>query len=84
MIRLMASESNPRPDPGVEDPARQEGHPSSVEVPGDGEPSLDGAFSSSGVDLTVIRWMLKRTPEERLQAAQQVIDAAWALRGDEA
>ena len=44
------------------------------------EPDLEGAFSEDGVDLTLIRWMLRQTPTERLRAAQQLIDAAWALR----
>ena len=51
---------------------------------GEPELTLDGAFSADGVDLTVIRWMLSPTPTERLQAAQQLIDAASALRGGEA
>ena len=84
MIRVMASEYNPRPDPASADQARSGERPSSLEPSDGGEPTLEGAFSPDGVDLTVIRWMLKRTPEERLQAAQQLIDAAWALRGDEA
>jgi hypothetical protein len=46
------------------------------------EPDLEGAFSDDGVDLTLIRWMLRRTPTERLQAAQDLIDATWALRAD--
>lgn len=46
----------------------------------DGEPTLDGTSSPDGVDLTVIRWMLERTPTERLQAVQDLIDAAAALR----
>jgi hypothetical protein len=46
----------------------------------DEEPTTDGAFSEDGVDLTVIRWMLDLTPTERLQAAQDLIDAASALR----
>ena len=51
---------------------------------GSQEPTLEGAFSSEGVDVTVIRWMLRKTPTERLEAAQDLIDAAWALRtGDE-
>jgi hypothetical protein len=48
------------------------------------EPTLEGAFSAEGVDLTVIRWMLELTPTERLQAVQDLIDAASALRaGDD-
>jgi hypothetical protein len=44
-----------------------------------GEPTLEGAFSDDGVDLTLIRWMLKLTPTERLRAAQDLIDAASAI-----
>ena len=43
---------------------------------------MEGAFSDDGVDLTMIRWMLRRTPIERMQAAQELIDATWALRND--
>ena len=46
------------------------------------ELGLERAFSDDGVDLTLIRWMLRRTPTERLQAAQDLIDATWALRTD--
>ena len=46
------------------------------------EPDLEGAFSDDGVDLTLIQWMLRHTPTERLQAAQDLIDATWALRTD--
>ncbi len=46
------------------------------------EPTLEGAFSDDGVDLTLIRWMLQRSPTERLQAAQDLIDATWALRSE--
>lgn len=48
---------------------------------GDREPTLQGAFDDDGLDLTVIRWMLAMTPTERLRAAQDLIDAARALRG---
>jgi len=44
------------------------------------EPTTDGAFSIEGVDLTVIRWMLDKSPTERLQSAQDLIDGAWALK----
>ncbi len=83
MIREMPSESELRPDSAIEDAARPGGHAASVEAVEVGEPTLKGAFSPEGVDLTVIRWMLRRTPAQRLAAAQQFIDAAWALRGDE-
>jgi len=44
------------------------------------EPTLEGAFAADGVDLTLIRWMLEKSPTERLLAAQKLIDATWALR----
>ena len=41
--------------------------------------------SSSGVDESLIQWMLELSPEERLQAAQDMIDTVWLLReADEA
>lgn len=46
------------------------------------EPSVDGAFSDDGVDLTLIRWMLEQSPTERLQAAQDLIDATWQPRAE--
>jgi hypothetical protein len=46
----------------------------------DGEPTVEGAFSPDGVDLTLIQWMLDLTPEERLQAAQSMIDLVGAAR----
>jgi len=52
--------------------------PASLE---DGAPNAERPFSEDGVDLTLIRWMLGLTPTERLQAAQDMIDTAWALRG---
>jgi hypothetical protein len=50
-------------------------------LPSAAEPDLEGAFSDDGVDLTLIRWMLRQSPTERLRAAQQLIDTAWVLRG---
>ncbi len=44
------------------------------------EPTVEGAFANDGVDLTLIRWMLQRSPTERLRAAQALIDATWVLR----
>lgn len=69
---------------GPEDAGRAAREPLPEGPSGAGEPTLEGAFAADGVDLTVIRWMLERTPEERLEAAQQLIDAAWALRRDQA
>ena len=48
--------------------------------PADDEPTIEGAFSDDGVDLTLIRWMLRLTPTQRLQSAQALINAASALR----
>ena len=44
------------------------------------EPTLEGVFSDDGVDLTLIRWMLRLSPTDRLRSTQSLIDAAWALR----
>ncbi len=41
---------------------------------------LGGAFADDGVDLTLILWMLQLSPAERLQAAQDMVDAVWELR----
>ena len=38
------------------------------------------AFSSDGVDLTLIRWMLSLTPQERLQVLQNNVNALMRLR----
>jgi len=40
------------------------------------------AYSESGVDLTLIRWMLSLTPAERLQTLQQTIRSILRLKGD--
>ena len=39
-------------------------------------------YSESGVDLTLIRWMLSLTPAERLQMLQQTIRSILRLKGD--
>lgn len=71
---ILTEMSRPVPPPAVGKPTHSQS-----------EPSLEGAFSPEGVDLTVIRWMLARTPTERLQTVQDLLDAAWALRAaDEA
>ena len=46
------------------------------------EPTLEGAFSDDGVERTLMRWMLQKSPIERLRAAQDLIDATWQLRSD--
>lgn len=40
----------------------------------------EATHSEDGVDLTLIRWMLRLTPTERLQAAQEMVDTVEALR----
>ena len=45
--------------------------------------SEDGPlYSESGVDLTLIRWMLSLTPAERLQMLQQTIHSIMRLKRD--
>ncbi len=44
----------------------------------DGEPTVSSG--EDGIDLSLISWMLELTPEERLRAAQDMIDTVWALR----
>lgn len=41
-------------------------------------------YSPDGVDLTLIRWMLSLTPQERLSVLQDHIDAIRRIRGDDA
>ena len=39
-------------------------------------------YSASGVDLTLIRWMLSLTPAERLQMLQDTVDSLFTLRAN--
>jgi len=39
------------------------------------------AYSEDGVDLTLIRWMLSRTPAQRLEFLEQRINDILAIRG---
>ena len=41
----------------------------------------ESPYDSSGVDVTLIRWMLDMTPAERLQVLQSFVDATWNARG---
>ena len=41
----------------------------------------DPAYAEDGVDLTLIRWMLSLTPEERLWVLQERQNAIEAVRG---
>ena len=48
------------------------------------EPELEGTespYDRSGVDLTLIRWMLDMTPAQRLEALQAFVDSVWQVRG---
>jgi hypothetical protein len=45
-----------------------------------GFPESLPAFSEDGVDLTLIRWMLSLTVEERLQLLEDHAAFAWELR----
>jgi hypothetical protein len=46
--------------------------------PDEPAPALD--YSEDGVDLTVIRWMLSLTPQERLQFLQERISDISVIR----
>jgi hypothetical protein len=42
------------------------------------------SYGADGVDVTLIRWMLSMTPEERLQVLQQSIGSILRMQGDKA
>lgn len=44
------------------------------------EEPLEPDVSPDGVDLSLIRWMLSLSPLERLEALQDFVDGALALR----
>ena len=64
-------------------PAQEPGKEAELPTTPSREPTLEGAFAPDGVDLTVIRWMLSRSPTERLQAVQDLVDLSGALSGHE-
>ncbi|HEX3685286.1 MAG TPA: hypothetical protein VHU83_22320 [Bryobacteraceae bacterium] len=45
-----------------------------------GAPAPLPDYSEDGVDLTLVRWMLSRTPAERLQLLEEWVDDVVALR----
>ena len=50
----------------------------------EGEPTEgEATHSPDGVDLTLIRWMLSLTPEERLEVLQANVWSILRLRGEE-
>jgi len=48
--------------------------------PDGAEPDEGPAYSEDGVDLTLIRWMLSLTPEERLRVLQERLNAIEVVR----
>jgi hypothetical protein len=47
-------------------------------------PHEEPTHSPDGVDLTLIRWMLSLTPEERLEVLQSNVLSILRLRGEQA
>lgn len=61
-----------------------------VTRPGRRNPSMkrtktdgEATHSPDGVDLTLIRWMLSLTPEERLEVLRANVSSILRLRGEE-
>ncbi len=57
----------------------------STDRPGSSEATLRGAnvgeiYDANGVDRTLVRWMLRQSPAQRLAYAQGVIDLAESAR----
>jgi len=50
-------------------------------LPPDAPPETEPAYAEDGVDLTLIRWMLSLTPDERLRVLQERQDAIEASLG---
>jgi hypothetical protein len=50
-----------------------------VEAPVERDPTLPD-YDESGVDLSLIRWMLSLTPAERLRFAQECINNVLAIQ----
>lgn len=51
-----------------------------ISVSGENTKARQKTHSEDGVDLTVIRWMLRLSPTERLEALQQQVNALMELR----
>jgi hypothetical protein len=50
----------------------------------EGDPTMgEATHSPDGVDLTLIRWMLSLTPEERLEVLQGNVQSILSLRDEE-
>jgi hypothetical protein len=51
-----------------------------IRKPDEPQETCDRTHSADGVDLTLIRWMLSMTPEERLRTLQNVLWSLWRLK----
>ena len=51
-------------------------------MPADGPKGGLATHSPEGVDLTLIRWMLSLTPEERLEVLRANVSSILRLRGE--
>ena len=51
-------------------------HPTDPTVP----PRSSEAMAPDGTDLSLIRWMLSLTPEQRLRTLQNNVRSVWRLR----
>jgi len=49
-------------------------------LPKDAEPEKLTDYSEDGVDLTLIRWMLSLTPQERLEFLNERVNEIRAIR----
>jgi hypothetical protein len=54
-------------------------HPLSKEA---SSPGITKTYTTDGVDLSLIRWMLSMTPTQRLQTLQKNIRSVMRLRGE--
>jgi hypothetical protein len=52
-----------------------------LEQPDSKATDAQSTYAADGTDLTLIRWMLSLTPDERLDALQGFVDALWELKG---
>jgi len=52
-------------------------------IPTEDDSGIESAYSSGGVELTLIRWMLSLTPAERLETAQQYVDFVVKAHGQD-
>jgi hypothetical protein len=51
-----------------------------AEDPTPSGPGVLPSYSEDGVDLTLIRWMLGMTPDERLQVLQDAVNSILDMR----